>query len=184
HEQKLAGLELAAVNEELRSANEELASLNEELASTNEELASVNEELATTNEELNTSEEELQIMVSELMAAKEQVERSEQLFKSIAVNIPKSLVIVIGKDHRFITVEGELMAKMGFDGKDYAGKHPAEVASPERYEATKHLYERVLAGEQFNEKQKTVTGEDFSVDFVPLKNEQGEVYAGLIIALD
>ncbi len=184
HEQKLADLELSAANEELTSANEELAAVNEELASTNEELAAVNEELATTNEELNSSEEELQTTVNELVLAKEQVEASEQLFRSIAVNIPKSLIIVIGKDHRFITVEGDLMVKMGFDSKNYTGKHPAEVGPPERYYATRELYDRVLAGEQFNEQRTGATGEIFSVDFVPLKNDKGEVYAGLIIALE
>ncbi len=110
--------------------------------------------------------------------------KSENIFKSIALNIPNSLIIVVDKAHRFLAVEGDLMHKMGYDSKNYEGKHPTEVAPPERYEATKHLYEKVLAGEKFSTERKSDTGEFFMVHFVPLKNEDVGVYAGLIIALD
>ncbi|MDB5016676.1 MAG: domain S-box protein [Mucilaginibacter sp.] len=204
-----ANEELVSINEELKNTQEKLArlnheleekvairtkallksktetqELNEELSATNEELAAANEELLTTNEELHENKEALQNTVDELVLTKGQVEKSEKLFKSIAINIPKSLIIVIGKDHRYITIEGDLMVRMGYDSKDYTGKHPAEVSSPERYEATRHLYDRVLSGEQFTAERKGETGGDYRVDFVPLKNEDGEVYAGLIIALD
>ena len=204
-----ANEELISTNEELKHAREKLAvlnnkleqkaaartqaltkseaeaqALNEELNAVNEELAAANEQLHASNEELFESREALQKSVNELISAKDQVEKSEKLFKSIALNIPKSLIIVIGKDHRFIMIEGDLMAKMGYDSSSYAGKHPVEVAPLERYEASKDLYERVLAGEQFTVERKGPTGDDYRVDFVPLKNNDGEVYAGLIIALE
>ncbi|MDB5060630.1 MAG: yycG 6 [Mucilaginibacter sp.] len=122
--------------------------------------------------------------ITENKLAQEALARSEKLFKSIALNIPKSLVIVIDKEHRYVTIEGDIMAKMGYDSKDYAGKHPTEVAPPERYEASRHLYERVMAGEKFSVERKSATDEYYMVHFVPLKNEHDEVYAGLIIALD
>lgn len=149
---------------------EELAATIEELATANEELAAANEEYVTTNEELSNT--------------KDNLERSEKLFKSIALNIPNSLIIMIDKNHRFITIEGDIMAKMEYDGRDYSGKHPTEVAPPERYEATKHLYERVLAGERFSTERLSATGDVYMVHMVPLRNEAGEVDAGLMIALD
>lgn len=201
--------ELVSINEELQQTQESLAllnnelevkvvqrthalakseaeaqALNEELMATNEELAATNEELLSTNEELYISQQALHDSIQELVLAKEGTEKSEKLFKSIAVNIPNSLIIIIGHDHRFIAVEGDLMAKMGFSSNDYTGKHPTEVAPPERYEASKELYNRVLAGEQFTVERKGAEGNDFKVDFVPLKNAQDEVYAGLIIAID
>jgi PAS domain S-box-containing protein len=204
-----ANEELTSINEELQEAQRSLTTLNDaleekvanrtkalmeseaetqllngELTAINEELTATNEELITTNEDLQESEARLQKTVEELTFAKLQLERSERLFRSIALNIPSSLIIVIDKDHRFITVEGDLMVKMGFERKNYEGKHPTEVAPQERYDATKHLYERVMAGEKFSMERKSEQGEDFMVHFVPLTNEQGEVYAGLIIALD
>ncbi|MFI5161701.1 MAG: PAS domain S-box protein [Sphingobacteriales bacterium] len=204
-----ANEELVATNEELRQTQDSLAglnselegivavrtkalvesqqatsSLNEELAAANEEMAATNEELAATNEELAATNEELEVTIEELAESREDILKSEKLFKSIALNIPKSLIIVIGKDHRFIAVEGDLVAKLGYNSKEYIGKHPAEVAPPERYEANKHLYDRVFAGEQFSIDRKGENGEDYRMAFVPLKDDANEVYAALIIALD
>lgn len=156
--------------EQFQSLSEELAASNEKYAVTNEELAAINEELAVSIEELNETQKNLQ--------------RSEKLFRSIALNIPKSLIIMIDKDHRFLAIEGELMEKMGYDSQDYTGKHPTEVAPPERYEATKHLYERLMSGEKFSEERQSATGENFMVHFVPLENDNNEVEAGLMIALE
>jgi len=158
-----------ALNEELAAINEELAATNEEYLAGNEELAAANEELATTNEEL--------------VEAQESLRRSEKLFRSIALNIPGSLIIVIDREHRYVAIEGDIMEKMGYDRRDYEGKHPSEI-SPERYDASKTLYERVLAGEKFSIERKAETGEYYLVHFVPLKHDDGTIESGLIIALD
>lgn len=200
--------ELASTNEELSAANEELTSINEELGQTQDDLAelnrelenivavrtkalreseaaaqTLNEELVATNEELAAANEELVTINEELAESREEVERSEKLFRAIALNIPKSLVMVIGKDHRFMAVEGDLMIKMGYGDSNYIGKHLAE-ADPESYKTSKHLYDRVLAGEQFTIDRKGSAGEDFRIEFVPLRDEGHEVYAALMITLD
>jgi PAS domain S-box-containing protein len=122
--------------------------------------------------------------ITERKLAKESIARSEKLFKSVALSIPKSLIIVIDKEHRFVTIEGDLMVKMGYDSKNYEGKHPGEVFSSEEYETTKHLYERVMAGEKFSVERKGENGDIYMVHFIPLTHEDGEIYAGLIIVLD
>jgi PAS domain S-box-containing protein len=123
------------------------------------------------------------IDITENKLALEKITRSEKLFKSIALSIPNSLIIVIDKNHRYITIEGDLMEKMGYNRKDYEGKHLRDI-SPDRYEATKHLYDRVLAGEKYSVERKSEAGEDYMVHFVPIKNDNNEVEAGVIIALD
>jgi PAS domain S-box-containing protein len=148
----------------------ELQAINEELVATNEELAAVNEEMVTTTEEL--------------LETQANVRRSERFFRSIAVNIPNSLIIVIDKSHKYVIVEGDLMAKMGYDRRDYEGKHPTEIGQTERYLASKHLYDQMMAGEKFSVERTAATGENFLVHFVPLKNEHGEVDAGLIMAIE
>lgn len=122
--------------------------------------------------------------ITEFKKAQQRIRRSEKLFRSIALNIPKSLIIVIDKEHRFIIVEGDMMTRMGYDIKNYEGKHPTEVGPAERYYETRHLYDRVLKGEKFSVEHKSETGDDFLVHFVPLRNSNDEVEAGLIIALN
>lgn len=124
------------------------------------------------------------IDITDIKKANEKITRSEKLFRSIALSIPKSLIIVIDKDHRYMMVEGNMMQRLGYDRRNYEGKHPLEVAPPDRYESSKQLYKKVLAGEKFSIERKAETGEDYMVHFVPLKNDNEEVEAGLILALD
>lgn len=121
--------------------------------------------------------------ITDSKLALEKITRSEKLFKSIAINIPRSIIIVIDPDHRVIAIEGELIQRLGYSN-DYEGKHLSEIGPSGRYEETKLLYERMLKGEQFVDERKGANGDDFLVHFVPLKNDLDEVYAGLIIALD
>ncbi|MBK0378923.1 PAS domain S-box protein [Mucilaginibacter segetis] len=201
--------ELTAANEEIKASNEELISINEELISAQDELAllndsleqkiiertqslakseeetqALNEELTATNEELAAANEEMLATNEELEKSREEVRKSEHLFRSIAVNIPNSLIIVIDKEHRYLSVEGDMKAKMGYTEDNYAGKYAAALNTPQSYAASKPLFERVLNGEQFTQEQKNSTGGYFRIDYVPLRNEDGEVYAALIITLD
>src|SRR6202007_3185248 len=77
-----------------------LNSLNNQQLAANEEITAINEELAATNEELTEAQKTLK--------------RNEWFFRSIAVNIPDSLIIVIDKEHRYVMVEGDLMEKLGY----------------------------------------------------------------------
>lgn len=183
--------ELTKSEAEAQSLNEELSASNEELSAMNEEMTALNEELFATNEELHESQDHLQHANEALNQSKLQLEEaleatqhSEQLFKSIALNIPGSMIIVIDRNYHYLALEGDLMVRMGYDSKNYVGKHPLETGQPERYEAARPLYDRVLSGEQFSVERKASTGEDFLVHLVPLRNKDAEVYAGLVIALD
>lgn len=168
----------------LAQSESEAQALNEELRATNEELTATNEELLRANDDLFLSRTQIQIVNEELVTSKAAVEKSERLFKSIAVNIPNSIIVLVDTDHRFIAIEGDLMEKLGYKGNDYVGKHPSEVGPSERYEANRHNYERMLSGERFTVEQVSPTGAFFLVNYVPLRNEQQEIYAGLIIAID
>ncbi|MGZ3890587.1 MAG: hypothetical protein ACXVI9_08795, partial [Mucilaginibacter sp.] len=145
--------ELNAVNNQLLAANEEITAVNEELVSANEELAATNEELAAVNEELGTTNEEL-------TEAQNTIKRNERFFRSIAVNIPDSVIMVIDKEHRYLMVEGDLMEKMGYQRADYEGKHPTEIGQTERYNESRHLYDRMMAGERFSLERTAATGEN------------------------
>jgi PAS domain S-box-containing protein len=91
---------------------------------------------------------------------------------------------VIDKEHRYVIVEGDLMDKLGYDRRDYEGKHPTEIGQTERYQASKQFYDRMMSGEKFSLERKAATGENFIVHFVPLKNERDEVDSGLVMAMD
>lgn len=201
--------ELTAANEEITTANEELISINEELfeaqqalsrmngeleeqvaartkslAASEEEAQALNEELTAINEELAASNEEMLASNEELQRSREEIQKKEQLFRSIAVNIPRSLILVMDRDQNLITIEGDLMQKLGYHAENYTGLHISAVISPEHYAATREDYDRMLNGEQIRTEFKSTGGDDLQVDYVPLTDDRGMVHAGLVIALD
>jgi PAS domain S-box-containing protein len=208
HETAAMNEELSAANEEITAANEEITAANEELMAINEELVEAREELATTNEsleqrvaertrELAETEEETQALNEELMASNEElmatneelistrraVERNAALFVTIAQNIPGSALLLLDKDQHLLAAEGNLVAGLGYGGDGIIGKHIRDV-HPERYSVGGPLYDRMLGGEQFRNDRRGFDGRDYRVDFVPLRDEDGIVYAGLVICLD
>jgi two-component system, OmpR family, sensor histidine kinase VicK len=96
----------------------------------------------------------------------------------------KSCLMVIDKDHRFLTSEKNLMGKLDYENDNFEELDPSKIFLPERYEDTAALFKRVIAGENFSVERMVQTGENYVLHFVPLKNDKGEVFAGLIIALD
>lgn len=113
----------------------------------------------------------------------EKLVKSEKLFKSIALNIPNSLILVIDKEYRILALEGDVLEKMGYDQQDYEGKLLSETMDQERYAEVLPFYQRVLEGEQFTN-ERSLEDDIFKLHFVPLKTETGETYAGLIIGLN
>lgn len=187
--------ELTAINEELVEAQKEIMTLNQSLEEkvatrtkalleSEEETQALNEELTAINEELAAANEEYQATNEELLRARDQTDKSARLFRSIVKNIPGSLVMVIGADHRVLTLEGDLLDRLDYNREAREGSHLVEVTSADRYSANRELYERVLSGEQFRIWRKGDGGTDYQMDFVPLQDEAATVYAGLIIALD
>ncbi|HEY4197814.1 MAG TPA: PAS domain S-box protein, partial [Mucilaginibacter sp.] len=71
-----------------------------------------------------------------------------------------------------------------YNRDDYEGKHPTEIGQTEAYNASRHLYDRMMAGEKLSVERKAATGEYYIVHFVPLKNEHNEVELGLIMFID
>lgn len=190
-----ANEELTAINEELLEARDELQTLNDTLegkvkertaalAESEEETQALNEELTAINEELAAANEEYQATNENLLATRENLEKSERLFRSIAENIPGSLLMLFGPDYRVIALEGDRIADLNYYADSYIGKHIAEVTSLDRFIANEELYKRVLAGEQFRIERGTDKNKIYQVDFVPLKNDKSEIYAALVIALD
>ena len=121
--------------------------------------------------------------VTNKIEAEKNLRRSEKIFRSIVLNIPRSLVILINKDYRFLAVEGDLMAKFGFIQDNYEGKSAMEVLGEKRFLRNKPLYDRVLSGEKFSIEHES-EGSYNMVHFVPLKEDDETVQSALILMFD
>ncbi|WP_368007738.1 PAS domain-containing sensor histidine kinase [Laspinema palackyanum] len=106
--------------------------------------------------------------------------RSETLYRTLAKNFPNGTVCLFDKDLHHTLAEGTELPKVGLskeliEGKTLAEAFPSDIAT--RYEP---LYRDALAGKE------SVTEVPFGsrlylAHTLPLKNEQGEAIAGMIM---
>lgn len=138
--------ELQTINEELQSANEELKSSNEELETSNEELQSANEELNTANHELRLSNEALIAKERELKEERDNSERSELFFRTMAENIPNGTVGILNKKFEIEYVAGQGLYEL--TAEDLIGKVMPDInPSKKEVKRLRELCEKSLKGE-------------------------------------
>jgi PAS domain S-box-containing protein len=121
--------------------------------------------------------------ITERTRAQEKLQKSERLYRSLAKNLPDGAVLMFDKDLRFQLAEGSALEVQGFTKEGTEGKTLWEVLPPEHAEHLEPYYREALAGQETN-MEFEYFGTFYLVHFVPLKNEQGETYAGMVVTTD
>ncbi len=109
---------------------------------------------------------------------------SEALFRTVVRNLPNGAVLLFDHDLRYLMADGEaLLSSIGLSSLALVGKTLAEVATPERLEALAARYRAALRGEA--QRFEAVRGEKtYALDIVPVRDERGEVNAGMALVYD
>ncbi len=122
--------------------------------------------------------------VTERKEAEEKLAQSQKVYSTIASNIPNSAILMIDKEERYLFVDGEVMLKLGYVKKEMEGKLAKDVLSIAAYEIMHPMYLQALAGKKYTQ-QLTIPGNyDFLLQFAPLYDESGAIYAAIIIAVE
>jgi PAS domain S-box-containing protein len=115
--------------------------------------------------------------------AEEKIKRSEKIYKTIASQIPGSLICLFDRDYRYILMEGDMIEKLGFSKETLLGNKAEEVLPPERYALALPDMVRVFNGETFT--TDTISrGYDLVTRYVPLKNENNIVDMAMMVSID
>lgn len=109
--------------------------------------------------------------------------RKERLYRALVKSLPKSAVLIFDKELRFTFAEGELLAKQNWSSEMFVGKKFSRVFPGKRLSFWKEKYQQVLGGEEFSTDISIGMGE-FHIDIRPIRNEQGEIFAGMVIWRD
>lgn len=121
--------------------------------------------------------------VSQQMKAEQKLLESERIYRTIASSIPGSVIIIMDKDYRYLLVEGDMLAKLGYSKAALLGKTALEALGQERFNLNVSNFERVFAGESFSmELQRS--NFDLLTRYVPLRDELDNVYAAMIASFD
>jgi PAS domain S-box-containing protein len=123
------------------------------------------------------------IDITERKRAEEALRRSEQVYRNLANNFPKGAVFLFDRDLRYTVADGQALAEQGFKREAIEGKTLFEVLPPAAAAAQEPLYRATLEGQPAVYESIT-GGRSFVSYYLPIKNEQDEIDAGMIVSHD
>jgi diguanylate cyclase (GGDEF)-like protein/PAS domain S-box-containing protein len=121
--------------------------------------------------------------ITESKRSEQKLQRSEKLYRTLAHSIPQTAVLLFDPDFRYTLADGLLLERHGFSSEMFEGKTLWEVFPPDICEEWSGYYRRSLAGETVSFEQEFEAGW-FQIHVVPVKNESGEIFAGMVMWQD
>lgn len=110
---------------------------------------------------------------------------SEQKYRLLARNFPKGAIILFDRALRFIVAEGENLIEGGRPNQYYIGKTLWEAFSPDQAAQLAPHYQAALAGQEYGfQHEVSQSGKIYNTQVVPIKNDLGEVTAGMLVSQD
>nr|WKN37555.1 PAS domain S-box protein [Tunicatimonas sp. TK19036] len=106
-----------------------------------------------------------------------------EMYRIIADNLPNAAVFVVDRNMRYLVAEGQALRLAGMTSGDLEGKLVAEALSPELHTTYKSYYQQGLEGEPFRYEHHS-HGRYYISHGTPLRKNQGEVYAVLVVSYD
>lgn len=108
----------------------------------------------------------------------QQLEKSEQQYRTLIQNIPDADVFLFDTEPRIISAEGDEMKRLGFDSSHWVGYTLDERLDVDMLRIIKPLYKEALAGRRAQ--KEILLGENYyQIQTVPIINNEGEVTGGL-----
>ena len=123
--------------------------------------------------------------ISERYQAAHELRRREQLYRALARNLPDMGVILYDHDLRILIAEGPALSVPGFTAREIEGRSLAEALPPTSFEKQEAVYRAALEGQHaIEDYTSVVTGRSYHIQAVPLKTEDGQIFAGMMLYQD
>ncbi len=109
--------------------------------------------------------------------------REVNIYRTIAANLPNGIVYMVDQQLRYVLAEGQALQATAQAPSDIEGKSLWEVVDVKNAEKIETDYRAALYGKPFRHEQESL-GRHYLSHGTPLRNEQGIVYAVLVVAYD
>jgi PAS domain S-box-containing protein len=120
--------------------------------------------------------------ITELKQTEEELRKSENLYRAIAKNFPNGAIYVFDRNLRFLVAEGEALELISWSQEKLEGKSVYDLDEETR-KIIEPRYRSVLAGESLVF-ETAYRGRHILSQYVPIRNDQGEIFAGLVVGID
>ncbi len=120
--------------------------------------------------------------ISERKRMEEELQRSEAVYRSIATNFPGGAVYVFDRNLQFLVADGTALDAIGWNRTKLEGLSVRDLDEETR-EIIEPRYRQVLSGETLRF-ETDYRGRALLSDYVPIRDESGEVIMGLVVSTD
>ncbi|MGE3466284.1 MAG: PAS domain S-box protein [Pyrinomonadaceae bacterium] len=121
--------------------------------------------------------------VTERKLAQQELEKREKLYRRLASTIPRTAVLLFDRDLRYTLADGDQLKYHEWTEEKFENRTLFEVFPPEIAEIWAPYYERALNGEELSLEMQN-DGGAFQVNVLPVRDEQGEIFAGMVMWQD
>ncbi len=145
------------------------------------------EELRQSRAALQQANDQLEARVrertSELQNAIDALRHSEDRYRILARNFPNGALFLFDRECRYQIVGGSVLSELGYVAQEMEGRKMNEVLPRRLVAKLTPIYDEILRGESHSFDLDS-EGRTFAVHTLPVRNEAGEVYAGMIATID
>ncbi|BBE20168.1 two-component system sensor histidine kinase [Aquipluma nitroreducens] len=122
--------------------------------------------------------------ITERKKSEEALHESEEMYRQITQNLPGTTIVLFDQNLRFLLVEGYLHPDIGFTTNQLVGKTLWELLPQARAQQLAPIYENALKGIPFENLIYEFKDRVLSLNIIPLKNNHGQIYHGLVVSHD
>ncbi len=121
--------------------------------------------------------------ITQRRRSEEALRQSEAVFSVVARNFPDGAIMVVDRSYRYIVVDGAALERLGYSQEMVEGKKVGEMTGEPYRSLLVEYFQRTLAGES-QLYEMLFKGRWIRTQFIPLRGEQGEVIAGMVLLRD
>ncbi|MFN8292896.1 MAG: PAS domain S-box protein [Chitinophagales bacterium] len=132
------------------------------------------------NVELETK---VRLRTHDLETANKTLRISENLYRQIARNIPRSAIFVFDNNLRYLLAEGNLIGFISLNREHIEGKSIYDLFTEEQLKEVEHIYKWTIEGisGSYELEQNNLT---YQINYLPIRNDDGDIIYGMLMVMD
>ncbi|MBU0695059.1 MAG: PAS domain-containing protein [Bacteroidetes bacterium] len=122
--------------------------------------------------------------ITELKNAAILLEETESIYKTIASNVPDSILLMYDRNYKIILFDGPILEHVKFKTELVPGLHISELFAGEELQENIQILDKAFRGEEIQIEKDFEEEKTFMIDFKPVKNATGEIFNVMVVMHD